>query len=114
VLFVVFAPKQVGPRIGRVIYNKIGYGSDVDIQDLSGTGMALKPPPPPPLPPPSPLPCDVNRDGGFTILDVHSLVNQILGVALPTSDVNGDSIVNVIDLQRVVNAVLGLGCNSTL
>ena len=55
--------------------------------------------------------CDVNRDGNVNVLDVQSMVNQVLAFAPATSDVNSDGSINVIDVQIVVNAALGLGCN---
>jgi len=54
--------------------------------------------------------CDVNVDGSTDALDVQTVINQALGVALETrfADIDRNSQVDAIDVQRCINAALGL------
>src|SRR5207245_2431745 len=58
-------------------------------------------------------PCDMNKDGSTTVVDVQLATNQALGtVSCAIGDINKDGQCNIIDVQRVVNVVLGGGCVS--
>ena len=55
---------------------------------------------------------DVNKDGILNVVDIVSIVGQILGEAdnedeVQIADINGDSIVNVVDIVEVVSIILG-------
>lgn len=78
---------------------------------LSATAWLSAPLNPTPSPP-SPIfsLCDVNRSGNPDVVDVQTVINQVLGLRSATNDLNGDGLVNVVDVQSVVNAVVGFGC----
>jgi hypothetical protein len=60
--------------------------------------------------PPATGPCDVMRDGAYTVADVQAMINEALGTSQPVNDLNGDQVVNVVDIQIVINAVLTSVC----
>jgi hypothetical protein len=53
--------------------------------------------------------CDANNDNQVNVLDVQSLVNNLLGNASCPGDCdsNNDGSINVLDLQLLVNVILG-------
>jgi hypothetical protein len=56
---------------------------------------------------------DINADGIINILDIVSIVNFVMNIAIPTdeeicaADYNNDGIINVLDIVSVVNIILG-------
>jgi len=59
---------------------------------------------------------DVTDDGILNVLDIISLVNHVLGIAILdetcAADYTGDGIVNVLDIVGMVNFILGIGLES--
>jgi hypothetical protein len=54
--------------------------------------------------------CTVSGDAAAGVVDVQTMLNQLLGVSPAVNDLNGDGVVNIADAQMVVGAAMGLGC----
>lgn len=56
--------------------------------------------------------CNVTQDQNTSVNDVQQMLNEALGVAVPTNDLNADGVVNVVDTQIVINAARAMGCSA--
>jgi hypothetical protein len=54
--------------------------------------------------------CNITGGVTTTIVDLQSIINESLGIALAAHDLNLDGVVNVVDIQMVTDALFGLGC----
>ena len=104
-----------GPGGGNVTvtlpgtYKRIDGSSvgSITLGEKQGAVLMSNSTPPPPPPRPS---CDVNGDGKWTVQDVQTAINQVVGLSACASDINQDGACTVADVQRIVNAVLNGTC----
>lgn len=54
--------------------------------------------------------CAITGDATASVADVQLMINEALGLALPSDDLNRDNTVDVADVQKVIEAALGAGC----
>jgi hypothetical protein len=55
-------------------------------------------------------PCDLNKDGVTSVVDVQLAINMDLGLLTCTANIAGLAVCNVVVVQRIVNAALGGAC----
>ena len=56
--------------------------------------------------------CDLDQSGSISVVDIQSLINQLLGLIQASNDLNHDGVVNAVDVQLVISAALGNGCQA--
>jgi len=57
--------------------------------------------------------CDLDQDGATTVSDIQRIVNEALGILRAVDDLTHDGVVGAVDVHIVVNMVLGLGCSAS-
>ena len=100
---------EIGDLLGADFMNRVyaGYAvvddSDIPEYAAGGTGCYAEA-------------GDVTGDSVLNVLDIISLVNHVLGMAILSdtcaADYNGDTVVNILDVVGMVNTILGTGLAS--